>query len=455
MSQKNISRRSFLQVSALTGAAVAASKLDAQQITKDKTIVIKDKVVGSPNTKTMMGVPFEKHTKVRVGIIGLGERGTGHVRDLLAIPGVEITAICDIAPNAVEKSRQRIVASGQKEPAIYGKDENDWKNLCKRGDLDLVYIVTPWQLHVPNAVAAMEGGAHAAVEVPAAIDLNGCWQLVEVSEKTRRHCMMMENCNYGRTEMMVLNMVQKGLFGTITHGEASYIHNLRTPYYMSKTNVGPWRRPMHTRFDGNLYPTHGLGPVCWYMDIHKGDRMVSLVSFSSPEASLSEFMRANLEAGDPRRNEKYICGDINTSIIKTAKGRTIMLQHDVVTPRPYSRHNMIQGSKGCFSDFPARIYVDGVTKGHQWDTDMKPWNEQYGHPLWAELEEQAKQSGHGGMDFIMNFRLIQCMKQGLVPDFNAYDAAAWSAPFPLSINSVKNDGQPQQFPDFTKGNWKG
>jgi predicted dehydrogenase len=301
----------------------------------------------------------------------------------------------------------------------------------------------------------MEGGAHAAVEVPAAIDLNGCWELVKVSEKTRRHCMMVEKCNYGRTEMMVLNMVQKGLFGTITHGEAAYIHNLRTPWYMSKTNVGPWRRPMHTRFDGNLYPTHGLGPVCWYMGIHKGDRMASIVSFSSPEASLSEYMNEKLEAGDTRKNEKYVCGDMNTSIIKTAMGRTIMLQHDVVTPRPYTRHNLIQGSKGCFADYPARIHVDGVSRGHAWDSDMRPWQEKYGHPLWNELQEQARQSGHGGMDFIMSYRLVQCMTQGLVPDFNVYDAAAWSAPFPLSVASVKNNGRPQDFPDFTNGLWKG
>jgi predicted dehydrogenase len=403
----------------------------------------------------MMGVPFEKHTKVRMGIIGLGERGTSHVRDLLGVPGVEITALCDIVPQAVEKAKQRIVADGQSEPAVYTKDENDWKNLCKRGDLDLIYIATPWELHVPMSVAAMEGGAHAGVEVPAAIDLKGCWQLVEVSEKTRRHCMMMENCNYGSTEMMVLNMVQQGLFGTITHGEAAYIHNLRTPWYMSKTNVGPWRRPMHTRLDGNLYPTHGLGPVCWYMGIHKGDRMVSLVSYSSPEASLSEYMSVSLDKDDPRRGEKYVCGDMNTSIIKTALGRTIMLQHDVVTPRPYSRHNLIQGSKGCFTDYPERIHIDGVTRGHRWDNDMKPWLEKYGHPLWKELGEEASKSGHGGMDYVMSYRLIQCMKQGIVPDFNVYDAAAWSAPFPLSVTSVKNDGQPQQFPDFTNGYWKG
>jgi len=453
MTQKGISRRSFLQASALTGAAVVtASKLNAQQTASGQS---------ASGAKTMMGVPFQKHSKVRIGMIGLGQRGTGHLRGLLNIPDVEILAVCDIDQSSssrygTESAKRSIVAAGKKEPVVYGKDENDWKNLCKRGDLDLIYISTPWSLHVPNAVAAMEGGAHAATEIPAALDLQGCWQLVEVSEKTRRHCMMMENCNYGRSEMMVLNMVQQGLFGTITHGEAAYIHDLRSGFYDNPTNVGPWRRPMHTRFDGNLYPTHGLGPVCWYMGIHKGDRMTSLVSFSSPEAALSEYINKTLEASDPRRREKYICGDMNTSIIKTALGRTIMLQHDVVTSRPYSRHNLIQGSKGCYADYPSRIHIDGVGRAHRWDSNMGPWQEKYDNPLWIELGEQARRvGGHGGMDYMMNYRLIQCMKEGIKPDFDVYDAAAWSAPFPLSVASVKNDGQPQQFPDFTNGLWKG
>ncbi len=449
MTPTGMSRRSFLQTTALTGATLAvASDLGAAE-----SEAAAKKTQAAP--KTMMGVAFDKRSKVRMGIIGLGERGTSHVRDLVGVPGVEIVAICDIDPKAVERSLKRIQAAGMKDVTVYGKDPDDWKNLCKRGDLDLVYVVTPWELHVPMAVAAMVGGAHVGVEVPASIDLKGCWQLVETSEKTRRHCMMMENCNYGRTEMMVLNMVQKGLFGTITHAEAAYIHCLRNPWYRSKTNVGPWRRPMHTRFDGNLYPTHGLGPVCWYMGIHKGDRLKSLVSFSSNEASLSEYMPTVLDPTDPRRSEKYVCGDMNTSILKTEKGCTIMLQHDVVTPRPYTRHNLIQGSKGIFADYPGRIHIDGLTKGHEWDEDLKPWDEKYGHPLWRELAERAKQSGHGGMDYVMSYRLIQCMKEGLAPDFNVYDAAAWSAPFPLSVASVKNGGAPQAFPDFTQGHWKG
>ena len=443
--ETSMSRRSFLGTAALTGATALTGQIKTIGPTRTD---------GLPGMSgTMMGAPFEKHGTVRMGIIGLGERGTGLLRDLLAIPGVEMAAICDIVPQAREAARRRVVGAGQPEPALYGKDADDWINLCRAGGLDLIYVATPWGLHVPMSVAAMEGGAHVGVEVPAAIDLKGCWQLVAVSEKTRRHCMMLENCNYGRIEMMVLNMVAQGLFGTITHAEAAYIHNLRTPWYLSKTNVGPWRRPMHTRFDGNLYPTHGLGPVCWYLGIHSGDRMTSLVSVSSPEAALSEYMDKAFEAGDTRRGEKYICGDMNTSIIKTALGRTIMLQHDVVTPRPYSRHNLVQGSRGCFADYPPRIHIDGVTKAHSWDHDMTPWLAEFGHPLWGELEENAAKSGHGGMDYVMNYRIIQCMRKGLAPDFDVYDAAAWSAPFPLSVASVANGGQPQDFPDFTDGHW--
>ncbi|MCL1907973.1 MAG: Gfo/Idh/MocA family oxidoreductase [Holophagaceae bacterium] len=451
MNQKKISRRSFLQASALTGATVAgASKVDF--------LPVSQQVAGATRSSTMMGVPFEKYTKkIRMGMIGVGARGDNHLRNFLTHPDdVEIVAISDISPANVQRAKGRFSNAGLPEPTFYTRGEDDWKNLCKRGDLDLVYIATPWPLHTPNAVAAMEGGAHAATEIPAAMDLQSCWQLVQVSEKTRRHCMMMENCNYGQEEMMVLNMVKEGLFGTVTHAEAAYIHMLSRGFYESTTSVGPWRRPMHTRYDGNHYPCHGLGPVCWYFGVHKGDRLATIVSLSSTEAALSEFMKKSENVDQRVKAEKYICGDMNTSIIRTALGRTIMLQHDVVTPRPYSRHNFIQGTKGAFAGYPARICIEGVgnRRGHSWDSDMGPWHEKYDHPMWKELAERARGGGHGGMDWMMNYRLIQCMKEGITPDFNCYDAAAWSAPFPLSVASVKNNGAPQEFPDFTNGHWK-
>jgi hypothetical protein len=263
--------------------------------------------------------------------------------------------------------------------------------------------------------------------------------------------MILENCCYGETEMMVLNMIRDGLFGTITHGEGAYLHDLRK-ILTSSEGEGLWRRVPHMKRNGNLYPTHGLGPVAHYMDIHRGDRFDYMVSVSSPEASLTEFVKANFPEGDPKRAEKYVCGDMNTSIIKTVKGRTILVQHDVVSPRPYSRVNTIIGTKGAFADYPARIFVDGQEK-EEWQ-DLDAFREKYQHPLWKTTGEMArKMGGHGGMDYIMNYRLMDCLKRGLPPDIDVYDAAAWSAPTPLSEASVAQNGAPQKFPDFTRGKW--
>ena len=336
---------------------------------------------------------------------------------------------------------------GQPAPAL----EKDWQSLCERSDVDLVYICSPWDLHVPQAVRAMECGKHVAVEVPAATTLADCWRLVDVSERTRRHCVILENCCYGSPELTVLNLIRQGRFGTITHGEAAYIHDLRSTL-LAPHSEGLWRRNPHQTRNGNLYPTHGLGPVAWYMDIHHGDRFARLVSMSSLSAALAEYRDATLPADDPKRREKYRCGDMNTSLIQTANGRTIMLQHDVVTPRPYSRLNLVQGSKGTFSDYPPRIFFDGQGT-HEW-ASYDAIKAEYEHPLWKEHGEQAlKLGGHGGMDYIMNYRLVQTYRQGLPPDLNVYDAAAWSAPGPLSDISVAWDSLSLPFPDFTRGNW--
>jgi hypothetical protein len=304
----------------------------------------------------------------------------------------------------------------------------------------------------------MKNGKHAAVEVPACTTLKECWDIVETSEATRKHCMILENCCYGENEMMVLGMIREGLFGEITHGEAAYLHDLRGVLTANESE-GLWRRLPHTKRNGNLYPTHGLGPVAHYFDIHRGDRFDYMVSVSSAEASLSAYVKANFPDGDPKRAEKYICGDMNTSIIKTLKGRCILLQHDVVNPRPYSRLNSISGTKGIFADYPARIFIDAPkqadgSKKEDWD-NIDAFREKYEHPLWKKTGDLArKMGGHGGMDYVLNYRLMDCMKRGLVPDITVYDAAAWSAPTPLSEASVAQNGAPQKFPDFTRGKWE-
>jgi len=405
------------------------------------------KAIPPAQGKTMMNVPFEKRDLVRFGFIGVGGRGLGQLSEVLAVEGARATAISDPVEEKMLKASEKVEQAGQPAPAL----EKEWQSVCERSDVDLVYICSPWDQHVPQAVRAMECGKHVAIEVPAATTLADCWHLVDASERTRRHCVILENCCYGSPELTVLNLIRQGRFGTITHGEAAYIHDLRE-ILLAPQSEGLWRRHPHQKRNGNLYPTHGLGPVAWYMDIHHGDRFARLVSMSSQEAALSEYRDTTLGADDPKRREKYSCGDMNTSLIQTANGRTIMLQHDVVTPRPYSRLNLIQGSKGTFSDYPPRIFFDGQGT-HEWAA-YDAIKAEYEHPLWKEHGEQAlKLGGHGGMDYIMNYRLVQTYRQGLPPDMNVYDAAAWSAPGPLSDISVAWDGLTLPFPDFTRGNW--
>ncbi|MCX6992428.1 MAG: Gfo/Idh/MocA family oxidoreductase [Kiritimatiellaeota bacterium] len=406
------------------------------------------KAIPPAQGKTMMNVPFKKRDLVRFGFIGMGGRGLSQLNEVLAVKGSRSTAVSDPAEEQMLKARESVEKAGQPAPAL----EKDWQSLCERSDVDLVYICSPWDMHVPQAVRAMECGKHVAIEVPAATTLADCWRLVDVSERTRRHCVLLENCCYGKPELTVLNLVRKGRLGTITHGEAAYIHDLRS-ILLAPHGEGVWRRKPHQTRNGNLYPTHGLGPVAWYMGIHHGDRFARLVSMSSPSAALAEYRDATLSAGDPKRREKYRCGDMNTSLIQTANGRTIMLQHDTVTPRPYSRLNLVQGSKGTFSDYPPRIFFDGQ-KTHDW-ASYETIEDKYEHPLWKKQGAQAlKLGGHGGMDYIMNYRLVQTFRQGLPPDLNVYDAAAWSAPGPLSNISVAWDSLSLPFPDFTRGKWR-
>ena len=289
---------------------------------------------------SMIGVPFEARDVVRVGFVGVGGRGQGQLHEMLAVEGARVTAVCDVVPAQVERARERVEKAGQPTPAMTA----DWRQVCERDDVDLVYVCTSWDEHVAPAVYAMECGKHAAIEVPAATTLADCWRLVDTSERTRRHCVQLENCCYDVDEMMVLSMVRSGSFGRITHGEAAYIHDLRSTLLADHAE-GLWRREPHKVRNGNLYPTHGLGPVAWYMDIHRGDRFTRLVSMSSLQASLETYRDATAPADSPKRAETYTCGDMNSSLIQTATGRTILLQHDVVTPRPYSRINLVQGPR--------------------------------------------------------------------------------------------------------------
>src|SRR5450432_4698740 len=440
---RDISRRSFLTRSAIggVGLVVATDLLSA------------DLLAGTPKSAnaTMMGVPFEARERVRLGIIGVGGRGTSLLGDLLAVDNVDVKAICDLVPEKVAHAEKMVTDAGQPQPAGFTKGERDFENLTKL-ELDIVYIATPWNWHVPMALDSMKNGKHAAVEVPACTTLQECWDIVDTSEATRKHCMILENCCYGDTEMMILGMVRDGVFGEVTHGEAAYLHDLRG-ILTANEGEGLWRRFPHMKRNGNLYPTHGLGPVAHYMDIHRGDRFDYMVSVSSAEASLTAYVKEKFPDGDPKRAEKYICGDMNTSVIKTEKGRTLLLQHNIVNPRPYSRLNSISGTKGIFRDYPPRIFLDGDSPDEFSSIDQ--YKARYEHVYWKQVGEMAKElNGHGGMDFVMAYRLIQCIKEGTAPEIDVYDAAAWSAPGPLSEQSVAQGSVPMKFPDFTRGKWQ-
>jgi len=388
----------------------------------------------------------------RLGLIGTGGRGTALLENFLAAD-VQVNALCDIVPDKAKHAQSLVTQAGQKAPELYTDGDHAFENLVARADLDLVVIATPWRWHVPMAVAALRQGKHVATEVPAATTIEECWQLVDTSEKTRRHCVMLENCCYGENETLVLGMVRAGLFGDLLYGEAAYIHDLREELF-SNQGEGLWRRTVHTERDGNLYPTHGLGPVANYMGINRGDRFDYLVSMSTPARGLAEYRAAHIPPGDAKWKERYIDGDMNTSLIKTANGLTINLQHDVSNPHPYDRLNTIAGTKGVFKDYPPRIYFDGQPGGENYGS-IEPYKAQYENPLWKKQGEIARKlGGHGGMDFIECYRLTECMRQGLAPDLDVYDAAAWSAPGPLSRESIAQGSAPVKFPDFTRGKWK-
>ena len=413
--------------------------------------------------RSVMGLRAPKLDLVRCAVIGLGARGGGTLRELLALEGCEVRAVCDPHAPSLKRALDNVAKAKKPAPAAFGNGPEDYKRLLARDDLDAVFICTPWRDHTPMALATMRAGKHAFIEVPAAITVAECWQLVDTAEATQRHCMMLENVNYGREELMVLRMCRAGVFGELLHGEASYLHDLRSQSKQVTHGTGSWRIPEHEKRDGNLYTTHGLGPVAQYMNINRGDRFARIVSLSSPSLGLPDYAEKNFPAGHPRRTANSVCGDINTSIIKTARGRTILLQHNTTSPRPYSRHNLIQGTRGLYSGFPDRVYIEGRSpKDHTWEDSaeaLAKYRAEFEHPLWTKVADVAKNlgetaRGHGGMDFVMRYRIIQCLREGLPLDQDVYDAAAWSVVGPLSEQSVAQGGMPAEIPDFTRGAWE-
>ncbi len=392
---------------------------------------------------------------VRIGFIGLGMRGSGAVYRYTFIENTKVVALCDVVPENVEKSQQILQEKGFPKADAYTGAE-DWKKICERDDIDLIYVCTHWDLHTPIAVYAMEHGKHVALEVPAALTIEECWQLVNTAERTRKHCMQLENCNYDFFEITTLNMAQQGLFGEIVHCEGAYIHDLRFLNFDENGYWDMWRLKHLEKTDGNTYPTHGFGPICHIMNMHRGDKMNYLVSMSSDQFGMTAYAKEKFGEDSDYAKRDYKKGDINTSLIRTAKGKTIMLQHDVTSPRPYSRLHTVSGTKGFAQKYPRKSIAlepnaHHFVSGGKLDSLLTD----YAHPIVKDIEEKAKEvGGHGGMDFIMDYRLIYCLRNGLPLDQDVYDAAEWSSIIELSRKSVENQSMAIKVPDFTRGAWQ-
>lgn len=454
-----IDRRNFLKKTSLTAAALATATAFDSCAEQDQ-----ERPTGS---KYMGDFAAPKLDTVRIALIGVGARGSGHAADYASLEGTEIVAISDLYEDWAQRSADRCkeIGKGSRHQNIklYHGDENLWKQMLTEVKPDAVIIATNWKNHAPMCIEAMKQGAHAFCEVPIATTIEEMWAIVDASEATGKHCMMMENVNYGRDELMFLNMVRQGVIGDLLHGEASYIHELRFQMEEQERGTGSWRTYHYANRNGNLYPTHGLGPVAQYMNLGRtDDTFGTLVSYSSPAMGRAKYGKEHYAADHKWNQLNYKGGDINTSIIKTQMGRTVMVQWDETSPRPYSRLNLIQGTTGCLAGFPTRVALEGGVEGftdshHSWAQGkeaLAALHEKYDHPLYKKLNESTKNSGHGGMDGIMRYRIVECLRNGLPLDQNLYEGCFWSAVGPLSEKSVAEGGMPQTFPDFTRGGWK-
>ena len=449
---KNYNRRGFLQTSTLGAIAASTLSVNCQND------------LNSNRDGIYMGDFSDKpNNNIRAAFIGIN-RGSTHLKNFATLPGTEVVALCDLYEDIVEREYGKLKTYTDKLDNLkkYCGDEDKWKLMLDEVKPDVVFISTNWNNHAPMAIESMKKGAHTFVEVPLAVTLEEMWDIVNTSEKTKKHCMMMENVNYGRDELLFLNMCRKGLVGELLHAEAAYIHELRWQMYNEDRGTGSWRTLHYANGKGNLYPTHGLGPVAQYMNLARGeDNFKTLVSFSSPAIGRNIYSKKNFDENHKWNKLDFSNGDMNTSIIKTVLGRTVMVQWDETSPRPYSRLNLIQGTLGTLAGFPTRVALENgfkdITKDHHsWiqGENLQKIYDEYDHPLYKRLNAKTKKSGHGGMDGIMMYRIVECLQKGLPLDQNVYEGCFWSAVTPLSGNSIENDGAPQQFPDFTRGEWE-
>jgi predicted dehydrogenase len=426
-------RRSFLQTTAAAGLGVSLAPFSGFRQTQDES--------------------------VRIGLIGVGSRGTSHLRGLLQRDDVEIPAVCDVNPENLARALNLVQQSGRPRPEGYGEGDSAYQALLSRGDLDGVVISTPWLSHVPMAVEAMEAGLFVGLEVPAATTVEGCWDLVHTAERTGSHCMMLENVCYRRDVMAVLKMVREGLFGTPIHCRCGYQHSLLPYLFDDSASFGPgtgsvssWRTEHYVKRNGDLYTTHGIGPVAHWLDINSGNRFERLTSTATKARGLHDHILEEGGEDHLKADVRFSQGDIVTSTITTANGESIVMTHDTSLPRPYSLGFRMQGTDGLWTVDNRSVHIEGRSPAHQWE-DWESYQQEYDAELWTRYESDAEGSGHGGMDFFVRNAFVESIKQDVAPPIDVYDAATWSVLGPLSERSIDQGGAPVEVPDFTDGRW--
>ncbi|MBT5248859.1 MAG: Gfo/Idh/MocA family oxidoreductase [Bacteroidetes Order II. Incertae sedis bacterium] len=445
-------RRKFLKAGAIAGvgATVGTGEVIARDV-KNKAAAVLEK---------------KDDRKARIGFIGVGLRGRNHLAVLLRRDDIEIPAICDIDSDAISASQKMIREFGFPEAAVYTGSEKAFEEMLERDDLDGVIIATPWLWHTRMAVAAMKAGKYAGIEVSAANTIEECWDLVNTYEETGVPCMILENVCYRRDVMAVLNMVRENIFGEMVHLECGYQHDLREVKFNNGSQAygggvefgdnafseAKWRTLHSVHRNGDLYPTHGIGPVAVYTDINRGNRFVSLTSTASKGRGLHDFVVDRGGRDHPNASVDFKLGDVITTVIRTQNEESIIVSHDTNLPRPYSLGFRVQGTNGLWMDINRSLYIQGVSPAHRWE-DAAPYLEKYDHPLWKKYADKATGSGHGGMDFFVDHAFVESVKRGVDTPLDAYDAAAWSAISPLSEASISAGNAPQDFPDFTRGMW--
>ena len=455
----NNTRREFIKLSSLAGLGIvggSALKSYAAEINnKNLAADISRREEKHKQYFNMSGYAAPKISTVRIGVIGLGQRGPAHVKTMSRIDGVEIKALCDLRPEKAQEAK-KLLENTDHNPDLYAGTPDEWKKLCQRKDLDLVIITTPWYMHTEMAVYAMEQGKHAASEVPAAATVEEAWKLVETAERTRKHCMMLENYSYMPFQLVMLNMAKKGFFGEIVHGAGAYNTSKMGNNFNKNKYWDMWWLRQYGSRKGNIYPTHGLGPIAQMMDINRGDKFEFLVSVESRDFMMQAKAR-ELAKSDPFFDEFKDLdyrGNMNITLIKTTNGSTIMLQHDATTPSPHNMIHGIYGTKGAalYDPPPPRI-ADGH---HKWvsQDEFEKIKKKYTPEILRKFNDPGKTSGHGGSDLKIDWHLIDCLHNGLALDQDVYDAASWSSILPLTEWSVLNNSNSIKVPDFTAGAWK-